>query len=236
MDEEGTYGRPPAAPAPPPPATPRRERKPKVYSSYAVDSACNVHAKKLAKVEKQRERELEEQRSRRRRSMAMVNRRNVSASPSRASSEARSRSSKSPDPQMNGSSMRRKNSFGNGDVTSGRKTTPSTGSYTSSSARYSASSSNSYKFSEIREEKEEYTYQENRKYSGYSKYANDNLSNGMGSMSLDGLRKAKIDSWDSMGILGLSSKMWNDTKKKQENFMSSTGQFLREENYNSYIM
>lgn len=58
----------------------------------------------------------------------------------------------------------------------------------------------------------------------------------MGSMSLDGLRKAKIDSWDSMGILGLSSKMWNDTKKKQENFMSSTGQFLREENYNSYIM
>lgn len=127
LDEEGTYGRPPAAPAPPPPATPRRERKPKVYSSYAVDSACNVHAKKLAKVEKQRERELEEQRSRRRRSMAMANRRNVSASPSRASSEARSRSSKSPDPQQLNGSMRRKNSFGNGDAVNGRKMTPSTG-------------------------------------------------------------------------------------------------------------
>lgn len=101
-----------------------------------------------------------------------------------------------------------------------------------------SSRSNSYKFSEIREETEEYTYQENRKSSGYSKYANmDGLSNGMNGMSLDGLRRANIDSWDSMGILGLSSKMWNDTKKKQENYMTSTGQtFMREENYNSYIM
>ena len=45
-------------------------------------------------------------------------------------------------------------------------------------------------------------YQENRKSSGYSKYANDGLSNSLGSMSLNGLREAKIDSWDSMGILG----------------------------------
>ena len=29
--------------------------------------------------------------------------------------------------------------------------------------------------------------------------------------------------------------MWNDTKKKQENFISSASSF-REENYNSYIM
>ena len=42
-------------------------------------------------------------------------------------------------------------------------------------------------------------------------------------MSLDGLRKPNIDSWDSMGILGLTSKMWNATSKKQETFMSSTG-------------
>ena len=105
-------------------------------------------------------------------------------------------------------------------------------------SRYSSSSTSSYKFSGIREETNEsgYTYQENRKHSGYSKYANDGLSNGMNTMSLDGLRKPKIDSWDSMGILGLSSKMWNDTSKRQETFMSSTGQFLREENYNSYIM
>ena len=125
LDEEGAYGRPPAAPAPPPPATPKRERKPKVYSSYAVDSKCDLHAKKLAKVEKQREREQEEARTRRRRSLAMANRRNVSASPSRASSEARSRSSKSPDPQQqNGGYLRRKGSFGAGE---GRKMTPTAG-------------------------------------------------------------------------------------------------------------
>ena len=40
-----------------------------------------------------------------------------------------------------------------------------------------------------------------------------------------------------MGILGLSSKMWKESAKKQENFMSTTSAFAgREENYNSYIM
>lgn len=56
-------------------------------------------------------------------------------------------------------------------------------------------------------------------------------------MSLNGLREPQIDSWDSMGILGLSSKMWKESAKKQENFMSTTSAFAgREENYNSYIM
>merc|ERR1711881_423639 len=111
--------------------------------------------------------------------------------------------------------------------------TPNTTTGYSNTSRYSNSSASSYKFSAVREEEEsEYTYQENRKSSGYSKYANDGLSNGFGTMSLNGLREAKIDSWDSMGILGLSSKMWNDTRKKQENFISSTSAF-REENYNS---
>ena len=83
-------------------------------------------------------------------------------------------------------------------------------------SRYSgSSSSNGYKFSGIREEREEYSYSENRKSSGYSKYANDGLSNGMNGMSLDGLRKPQIDSWDSMGILGLSSRMWSSSSKKQ---------------------
>ncbi len=100
--------------------------------------------------------------------------------------------------------------------------------------KYSTSSnSSSYKFSNINES-DEYTYTENRRGSS-SRFANGGLSNGMSGMSLDGLRKPKIDSWDSMGILGLSSKIWNDTKKNQENFMSSTGQFLREE-HDSYIM
>lgn len=50
------------------------------------------------------------------------------------------------------------------------------------------------------------------------------------------MRKPKVNSWDSMGILGLTTKIWNDTKKRQETFMQSTGQFLREESYGSYIM
>jgi len=57
-----------------------------------------------------------------------------------------------------------------------------------------------------------------------------------GGLSLDGMRKPQIDSWDSMGILGLTSKIWADsTIKRQETFMESTGQFLREET-TSYIM
>lgn len=112
--------------------------------------------------------------------------------------------------------------------------TPTAG-YNQTSRYSGSSSSNGYKFSGIREEREEYSYSENRKSSGYSKYANDGLSNGMNGMSLDGLRKPQIDSWDSMGILGLSSRMWSSSSKKQETFMSSTGMVLREEN-NSYIM
>ena len=55
LREEGTYGALPRAPPGPPPPAPeykKRERKPKVYSSYAVDNGCSVHAKKLAKQEK----------------------------------------------------------------------------------------------------------------------------------------------------------------------------------------
>ena len=54
-------------------------------------------------------------------------------------------------------------------------------------------------------------------------------------VSLNGLRKPKIDSWDSMGILGLTTKIWNDTQKRQETFLESTGRILREET-SSYIM
>jgi hypothetical protein len=34
-------------------------------------------------------------------------------------------------------------------------------------------------------------------------------------MFQDALRKPKVVSWDSMGILGLSNKMWSDTMKRQ---------------------
>jgi len=57
LDEEGTYGRPPAQqprapplPAPLPGYT-KRERKPKAYASYAVSNDCCMHAQKLEKNE-----------------------------------------------------------------------------------------------------------------------------------------------------------------------------------------
>merc|ERR1712183_1151619 len=200
LNEEGTYGRPPAGPKPPSPIF-KRERKPKIYSSYAVDNKCCLHAKKIEKIDEQRKKEQEEARARRRRSMS--GRRNVSASPSRASSRAgsearenipsesmgeyenngrnrrrsatNSRSSKSPEPLARTEASLRKKS---GDF--GRKMTPNTTTGYSSTSRYSNSSASSYKFSAVREETEsDYLYQENRKSSGYSKYANDGgLSNG----------------------------------------------------------
>ena len=70
----------------------------------------------------------------------------------------------------------------------------------------------------------------------YSSYQDDvGSGNTNTAVSLTGLRKPKIDSWDSMGILGLTTKIWNDTKKRQETFLESTGHFLREET-SSYIM
>ncbi len=52
LREEGTYGAPPAAPAPPKEYV-RRERKPKVYSSYSVNTECSVHGgEKLARSER----------------------------------------------------------------------------------------------------------------------------------------------------------------------------------------
>ena len=70
----------------------------------------------------------------------------------------------------------------------------------------------------------------------YFSYQNGNVGGTTNSgLSLDGLRKPKIDSWDSMGILGLTTKIWNDTKKRQETFLESTGRILREET-SSYIM
>lgn len=106
LTEEGTYGPPPG---PPPPPYKGRERKPKVYSSYAVDSGCNIHSKSLAKADKDHGSDNIRRRkaswsstrsSRASQSPAFQSRRTVSASPSRRTSVDRpiSRSSISPEP------------------------------------------------------------------------------------------------------------------------------------------
>ncbi|XP_023320893.1 pre-mRNA-splicing factor CWC22 [Eurytemora carolleeae] len=53
LDEEGTYGAPPAPLPKPLPGYLKRERKPKQYASYAVSSDCCMHASKLENNESQ---------------------------------------------------------------------------------------------------------------------------------------------------------------------------------------
>merc|ERR1712106_604518 len=54
LDEEGAYGAPPAAPPPPLPGYQKREKKTKVYASYAVSSDCCMHGDKLEQNETDR--------------------------------------------------------------------------------------------------------------------------------------------------------------------------------------
>lgn len=54
LNEEGSYGAPPAPLPKPLPGYQKRERKPKVYSGYAVSSDCHMHADKLIQNEQSR--------------------------------------------------------------------------------------------------------------------------------------------------------------------------------------
>lgn len=47
LNEEGSYGAPPSPLPKPLPGYQKRERKPKVYSGYAISSDCSMHAEKL---------------------------------------------------------------------------------------------------------------------------------------------------------------------------------------------
>ncbi len=75
--------------------------------------------------------------------------------------------------------------------------------------------------------------QQQQQRDNFSRFAPPRAGN---KVSLDAMRKAEINSWDSMGILGLSNKMWSDTRKRQESFMETTGHFLREDRVGSHIM
>jgi len=54
LGEEGEYGPPPSALPPPLPGYKKRERKPKVYASYAVSSECEAHGDVLSRNESDR--------------------------------------------------------------------------------------------------------------------------------------------------------------------------------------
>jgi len=299
LDEQGTYGAAPRRPGMPPTAPSTvpfqriRERKPKVYASYAINNDCTLHQQKLAKAESSGREGI-----RKNSGGSVAGSRPGSRAGSRAGSIVRA----SPSPARRVSGERRYSSYGGGSrgpspsrasssgrssrspdrhaesgyssrKTSGEKTYSSYGGGGSNIARRSSSTSSFRKSSgdryrdipiqrsSIQESEQEYSYAENNTQNGYSSslrrssstrmtssYANgsSSISNGYsngnsnpasgGGLSLGGMSKPKIDSWDSMGILGLTSKIWNDsTTKRQETFMESTGQFLREET-TSYIM
>eukprot|EP00095_Tigriopus_kingsejongensis_P004651 maker-scaffold29_size597861-snap-gene-4.37 protein:Tk04651 transcript:maker-scaffold29_size597861-snap-gene-4.37-mRNA-1 annotation:"polyketide synthase of type i" len=258
LSEEGMYGAPPPGPRPPPPPYKPRERKTKIYSSYAVDSKCDVHSKKLAEVEKDHGTENIRKLSWSRRASASPARRIPSASPSRAASTDRgssvARSSKSPEPQRKPLANAANRPVTVRKLSSDKKPGYSSASWATSSTTSSVSSASSttrystnYRYNtDLKnssfEENEEYEYEEKqrrqvkpdpgygRKHSkNYSSFAKDYDFNPdpKDGLSLGSLRKPTINSWDSMGILGLSSKMWNDTRKKQESILNSGG-FMRD--------
>lgn len=313
LDEEGSYGEAPRQPGipRPKPQYEARERKPKVYSSYAVDSECETHGKKLAKEEYQnyeRKASMDRKYSGSRpvsrtpsragsrpvsRANSVSGRDSVAGSPApsrrsfsgynsapRSRNSSIGRSSRSPDPQQNGDVVisggqpyRKKSSKGNVYPAAPKKSSQSWQASLRSSSS-TETSSNVRRRSSIRrdstasiqKDEGEYNCDENnqnylmsldefRKTSsisnGYTSssstknyssssytqsYQNGNMGgNSDSAVSLNGLRKPKIDSWDSMGILGLTTKIWNDTQKRQETFLESTGRILREET-SSYIM
>jgi len=64
LDEEGSYGRPPSQQTRSLPGYSKRERKPKVYASYAVSNDCSMHSSKLERNESTRGRKDRQQQQR----------------------------------------------------------------------------------------------------------------------------------------------------------------------------
>ncbi|XP_040573619.1 uncharacterized protein [Lepeophtheirus salmonis] len=215
LDEEGTYGRLPRGSTTSlhggrASSASRRERKPKVYSSYSVDSNCSLHTARKCSVPKKKTSTCSVG-SRSSSTPGKGKKRGDSLSPDRgfgsgSSNTTGSRSSMSPEPNR-----RRPSSTMSGYSTS---TSNTNGTQRHHYSSYSRTTRDEKSF----EEKEEYEF-----------------SGREGGLSLNKMRMPTFDTWDSMGILGLTSKMWHDTKKRQDSFMESTGHFLREER-DSYIM
>jgi hypothetical protein len=100
----------------------------------------------------------------------------------------------------------------------------------SSSSQHKSSSSSKYSSSSARntsyEESDEQDFQYGRQSKGYG---------GQGTISLGALKTPEISPWDSMGILGLSSKMYAATSEKKEGIFSSSS-LIRRESVTSHAM
>merc|ERR1712128_128066 len=303
LDEEGAYGAPPAALPPPLPGYQKREKKTKVYASYAVSSDCFMHGDKLEQNETDRRKT--PPRTVRKKSSPpsynSVSRQERSSSQSRARSHSvrlpspapsidsyvsrtsnwknSLRSSESPARSYRGSSAPRRNA---------RKQTPSDSvspnrdEYVSKSPERKTRQSHSpdqllpaerrslssdgmstrssesatdwgyttySSFTAGRQSTKTTTKQTQQSSSSSNKYYSsarktsyvkeDEQDCGDGgqdkAVSLGGLKTPEISPWDSMGILGLSSKMYSDTSTMKQGIFSSSS-LIRKESVSSHAM
>jgi len=249
LNEEGEYGPPPSAAPKPLPGYQKRERKPKVYASYAVSSECDLHASKLEKMEKDKGNTL----PRSRKSSRPSSRASATPSRSRATSSSpdRYRQSSSPDIRKRSvskekdsvKSINRKNSNNYSNISNynsinnisnnnnnNYSAVKSIANSVKSQNGFSSSKYRSSSFSKVSRDLRESSFEENEEYEYQNK---QNSKGGGGKISLDALREPEFD-YDSMGILGLTSRMWNNTQTKKESFMKTS--FMRKESFSSQVV
>jgi hypothetical protein len=245
LNEEGEYGAPPSALPKALPSYQKRERKPKVYASYAVSSDCDVHVSKLEKIEKDRGKT--PPKSIRSRRTSTSSRASVSPNRSRTTSASpdRYRQFSSPDPSIKRRSVSSENICNKNTISSRNKINTRNNNRnmsnnmngnqsvvktsTQSQNGFSSSKYRSSSYNQVSRDLRESSFEENEEY----EYQNKSKQKSGGKISLDALREPQCD-YDAMGILGLTSRMWNKTHVNQKSIISTS--YMRKESVSSHVV
>lgn len=227
LNEEGEYGAPPApANLPKPlPGYQKRERKAKVYASYAVSNDCHLHADKLEKNEKDRGKTPPRTLPRSRRT-STSSRASPSPRPSRSrttsASPDRFRQAPSPSP------ARQTSDNGYGD--NGYSAIKNIANAVKSQNGFSSSKYKSTSYNKVSRDMRESSFEEKEEFE-YQNGGNDKRDGSK--ISLGAIREPEFD-YDAMGILGLSNLMFNSSQTKQSSFISQN--FTRKESVSTHVM
>lgn len=236
LSEEGHYGPPPTALPGPLPGYQRRERKPKVYASYAVSSDCDLHSSKLEKNENdrgltpRRKTSTTSRPSSRASSVTSASSR-PSSSLSMSSSRSRTKSSSPERIRQESSAVPKRRSVSIDNLPSRNNKINNTGfSHIKNIARevknQNGFNSNKYRstsFSKVSRDLRELSFEEDEEY----EYDENNIhdedkSDSRGSISLSSIREPTFN-YDSLGVLGLSSLMWSKAEfRRQQSFLSNS--------------
>jgi len=226
LSEEGTYGLPPVYKQPE--VYKKRERRPKVYASYAVSSDCCVHGEKLENNEN-KTRHLSSG-SLRRSSTPLSS---AVFSTSRRSLSLASNSSFAPSYYYSTRSDRRSSSTSPERPMSRLSFTSDTSGYDSvltyESTQFLESNSSTpvlTRKNSSRRAKRHLNFPEALYEDVNEDMYSDSYENYSGKGSAD-------NAWDSMGILGLTSKLFSETKTNQENFL--TQDFFRKNSLGTHV-